>query len=93
MMKLAMVRLHANLVQRRLPARILLQVHDELLLEVKDAGLEAVREAVGLEMEHVADMRVPLRVELKVGPNWGDLQTLVDKDRTSLDAPRSQAPD
>jgi DNA polymerase-1 len=93
LMKLAMVRLHANLVQRRLPARILLQVHDELLLEVKDAGLEAVREAVGLEMEHVADMRVPLRVELKVGPNWGDLQPLVDKDRTSLDAPRSPAPD
>jgi DNA polymerase-1 len=93
LIKLAMVRLHANLVQRRLPARILLQVHDELLVEVQDAGLEGVREAVGREMEHVTNMRVPLRVELKIGPNWGDLQPLVNKDRTALDAQRPQAPD
>jgi DNA polymerase-1 len=93
LIKLAMVRLHASLAQRRLPARILLQVHDELLLEVEDAGLEAVRGAVCREMEGVANMRVPLRVELKIGPNWGDLRPLVDRERTPLDAQRSQAPD
>jgi hypothetical protein len=55
--------------------------------------LEAVRGAVCREMEGVANMRVPLRVELKIGPNWGDLRPLVDRERTPLDAQRSQAPD
>jgi len=76
LIKLAMVRLHATLAQRRLPARIVLQVHDELLLEVQNTSLEAVREALSREMEGVAGLRVPLRVELKTGANWGDLQPL-----------------
>jgi len=91
LIKLAMVRLHATLTHRRLPARIVLQVHDELLLEVQNAGLEAVREAVGREMECVAELRVPLRVELKIGPNWGDLQALGRKDAGPLQPERSEA--
>jgi DNA polymerase I len=91
LIKLAMVRLHAALVHQRLPARIVLQVHDELLLEVQSAGLEAVREILGREMEHVADLRVPLRVELKVGPNWGDLQRLGRTDTGPLHPERSEA--
>jgi DNA polymerase I len=76
LIKLAMVRLHATLAKDRLPARIVLQVHDELLLEVQNESVEAVREALSRDMENVADLRVPLRVELKIGPNWGDLQLL-----------------
>ncbi|MBV8453236.1 MAG: DNA polymerase I, partial [Deltaproteobacteria bacterium] len=76
LIKLAMVRLHAILLERGLPARIVLQVHDELLLEVQNASLEAVREELSREMEGVASLRVPLRVELKIGSNWGDLQLL-----------------
>jgi DNA polymerase-1 len=53
-----------------------LQVHDELLLEVQEASLGPVIEVLGREMEGVADLRVPLRVELKSGPNWGDLRPL-----------------
>jgi DNA polymerase I len=90
LIKLAMVRLHTILAQRRLPARIVLQVHDELLLEVQNASLEAVREVLSHEMEDVAALRVPLRVELKTGPNWGELQPLTRTDVRQLQPERSE---
>jgi DNA polymerase-1 len=91
LIKLAMVRLHATLADRRLGARIVLQVHDELLLEVQNDSLEAVREALSRDMEGVANLRVPLRVELKIGPNWGDLRPLARRDARALQPERSEA--
>ncbi len=73
LIKLAMVRLDAALTRARLDARILLQVHDELLLELAREALEPVSTAARYEMERVADLRVPLRVELKWGLNWAQL--------------------
>jgi DNA polymerase I len=91
LIKLAMVRLHAALAQGSLSARIVLQVHDELLLEVQSAGFEEVRHVVSREMEHVAELRVPLRVELKIGPSWGDLQPLGRWGAGPLQPERSEA--
>jgi DNA polymerase-1 len=91
LIKLAMIRLHATLAERRLAARIVLQVHDELLLEVQKTSLEAVKELLGHEMESVADLRVPLRVELKSGPSWGDLQPLGFRDSGSPKPEHSEA--
>ncbi|MBV8773941.1 MAG: DNA polymerase I [Deltaproteobacteria bacterium] len=91
LIKCAMVRLHETLAQRRLPARIVLQVHDELLLEVQNAGFDTVRAVVEHDMEDVAKLRVPLRVELKSGPNWGDLQPLGLGSPASLQPERAQA--
>jgi DNA polymerase-1 len=91
LIKLAMVRLHATLSECRLAARIVLQVHDELLLEVQNASLEAVREALSSEMEGVASLRVPLRVELKIGPSWGELQPLARANEGPFRSERSQA--
>jgi DNA polymerase-1 len=91
LIKLAMVRLHRTLAQRQLLARIVLQVHDELLLEVQTASLAAVREALIREMEGVASLRVPLRVELKMGPNWAELQPLARTDVALLQPKRSEA--
>jgi len=68
--KLAMVQLHRTLVERGLPARLLLQVHDELVLEVTPEALEEVRELTRLTMEQAVQLRVPLKVESGVGPNW-----------------------
>jgi DNA polymerase-1 len=76
LIKLAMVRLAATLADRQLKARIVLQVHDELLIEVQNDALVASAEAVRHEMEGVAALRVPLKVELKAGPNWAELQRL-----------------
>ena len=68
--KLAMVELHRTLGERGLPARLLLQVHDELVLEVAPEALEEVSELTRLTMEQAVQLRVPLKVESGVGPNW-----------------------
>jgi DNA polymerase-1 len=76
LIKLAMVRLAQSLVALRLDARMILQVHDELLLEV---GLKAMKDCMGVvrrAMEEVATLKAPLKVELKAGPNWAELAPL-----------------
>jgi DNA polymerase-1 len=76
LIKLAMVRLDAALTERRLDARMVLQVHDELLLEVKNDVLKECGDLVRRAMEEAAELKVPLRVELKAGPNWAQLERL-----------------
>ncbi len=68
--KLAMVHLHRTLRDEGLPARLLLQVHDELVLEVAPEALEEVRDLTRHTMEEAVLLRVPLKVETGVGPNW-----------------------
>ncbi|MCO4744190.1 MAG: DNA polymerase I [Proteobacteria bacterium] len=72
LIKIAMIRVHAALEREGLAARILLQVHDELLLEVPKAELEQVSDLVRAEMEGVAEFAVPLHVNIAVGDNWND---------------------
>ncbi|QCH14489.1 DNA polymerase I [Synechococcus sp. CB0101] len=68
--KLAMVQLHHQLAASGLPARLLLQVHDELVLEAAPEALEAVRTLTRETMERAVELSVPLLVETGVGPNW-----------------------
>jgi DNA polymerase-1 len=72
LIKVAMVRLHGALAARRLGAGIVLQVHDELVLEVPAAEQAAATEVVKREMEGAAALRVPLIVTIGVGSNWLD---------------------
>jgi DNA polymerase-1 len=73
LIKLAMIRLDVALRERGLGTRMILQVHDELLLEApKDEWREAA-ELAKREMEGVAELKIPLKVELKSGPNWSDI--------------------
>jgi DNA polymerase-1 len=74
LIKLAMIRLDGAIKEQKWTARMLLQVHDELLLELPHAEREPVSEAARHEMEGVAELRVPLKVELKWGPNWAELE-------------------
>ncbi|HYL58917.1 MAG TPA: DNA polymerase I [Candidatus Acidoferrales bacterium] len=70
LLKLAMIRLDGHLRRSEMDARMILQVHDELLLEVaKDSWREAGKIAKR-EMEGVAELKIPLKVEVKSGPNW-----------------------
>ncbi|MGH7948281.1 MAG: DNA polymerase, partial [Candidatus Binataceae bacterium] len=58
----------------KMDARMLLQVHDELLLEVPIDELDVVSEAARRQMEGVGELKVPLLVDLKSGPNWAQLE-------------------
>jgi DNA polymerase I len=72
--KIAMIRVHHALQQRRLSAKILLQVHDELVLEVAEAEMDTTRALVQEEMEGAATLQVPLKVDLNVADNWMDMK-------------------
>ena len=68
--KLAMVQLQAELESKNLPARLLLQVHDELVLETEPEGLAVVQELVVETMKNAIHLSVPLDVETGSGANW-----------------------
>ncbi|HXV87435.1 MAG TPA: DNA polymerase I, partial [Gemmatimonadales bacterium] len=70
LIKVAMVRVHADLSRRRLAGGMLLQVHDELVLEAPEAEVPEVTQIVRGEMERAATLRIPLVVEVGVGTNW-----------------------
>ena len=70
--KLAMLAVEHELKCGNYKSRILLQVHDELVLEVVKSEIEVVTELVRHEMESVAQMKVPLKVDIKCGKNWAE---------------------
>jgi len=72
LIKIAMIRIGAALRSRDLSSRMLLQVHDELVFEVPGPELDEVRALVKYEMEHAAQLSVPLVVDLGEGENWLD---------------------
>jgi DNA polymerase-1 len=72
LIKLAMIRIHAGLEERKLDSRMLLQVHDELVFEVPPEEIDPMRELVRTQMEQVVELRVPLVVDIGVGANWLD---------------------
>ncbi|HLX38176.1 MAG TPA: DNA polymerase I [Candidatus Binataceae bacterium] len=75
LIKVAMIKLAAELKHRGFKARMLLQVHDELLLEVESKALDEVKLIAKGEMERAAELYVPLKADLKWGPNWAQLAT------------------
>ena len=74
LIKLAMIRIDAAIIERDLKSRMTLQVHDELVFEVPEAELDLMRSLVREQMENVHSLLVPLMVEMGVGRNWRDLE-------------------
>jgi DNA polymerase I len=70
--KLAMRRVHAALASERLDARMLLQVHDELIVEADERAVEPVSALLKREMEAAATLAVPLPVEVGHGRSWAE---------------------
>ena len=68
--KLAMLRVDAALRKKKLKARLVLQVHDELIVECPLKEAEQVKQIVTSEMEHVVQLRVPLLADAKSGASW-----------------------
>ncbi len=74
--KIAMINVSKKLKEMNLKAKILLQVHDDLLLEVPKEEKNIVINMLKYEMEHAVKLDVPLLVDVKVGSNWADLTTI-----------------
>jgi DNA polymerase-1 len=72
-MKIAMIRLAAELSGSNLAATMILQVHDELVLEVNRGQIEPVAALVQRVMESAASLKVPLEADVAVGAHWDDM--------------------
>jgi DNA polymerase-1 len=72
--KVAMINLDREIIRRKLGSKMLLQVHDELILEVPEAELEDMRKLVPEIMSTALTLSVPLKVDIKVGKNWGEME-------------------
>ena len=70
LIKLAMIAVQSWIEQNKLETSMLLQVHDELVLEVPQHELDLVKEHLPHLMTHVAQLKVPLLVEVGIGSNW-----------------------
>lgn len=70
--KIAMVKVYRRLKEEGLSAQLILQVHDELLIEVSKADAPRAKGILKEEMEHAADLSVPLSVDVSEGENWYD---------------------
>ena len=70
--KRAMIAVDAWCAREDVPARLIMQVHDELVLEVRSDAAEPVAEAIRERMTSAADLRVPLRVDVGTGANWDE---------------------
>ncbi len=70
--KIAMIRVHDRLIKEGYTSRLILQVHDELLIETKESEKDAVIALLEEEMHQVAELRVPLEVGTEWGNNWYD---------------------
>ena len=82
LIKLAMIQAHRELQRLGLRARLLLQVHDELIFEAPEAERDAVADLARRSMEGAGVLSVPLRADVQVGPNWLEMR----------DVPRSGGP-
>lgn len=75
-MKLAMIQLDQRLAASKLRARLLLQVHDELIFEAPKSELPELAKLVTAAMTDIAELSVPMEVETKAGPNWNEMGPL-----------------
>jgi DNA polymerase-1 len=76
LIKLAMIAIHKRLQREKLSARLLLQIHDELIFEVPTDEITCVAALAREEMAGACKLRVPLKIDVKAGPNWADARPI-----------------
>ena len=72
--KIAMIRIHNRMKENELDGRMLLQVHDELIFEAPPREIATMEDMILELMPSALELSVPLKVDLKIGPTWGDLE-------------------
>jgi len=73
LIKLAMIRIDRLIEHEGLPAKMLLQIHDELIFEIAEDECEEAAGIIKDEMENVLSLRLPLKVKITMGKNWGEI--------------------
>ncbi len=71
--KLAMIKINESFKKERFASRLLLQIHDELIFEIYRPEIEKARSIIKKIMEHCLELSVPIKVNLKTGSNWAEL--------------------
>jgi len=72
--KVAMINLHREMESRNLKSKMLLQIHDELLFEVPEAEVEEMKSLVAELMPRAVELSVPVKIDIKLGKNWGEME-------------------
>jgi DNA polymerase-1 len=72
--KIAMINLHREMEKRNLKSKMLLQIHDELLFEVVEAEVAEMKSLVSEIMPHAFELRVPVKIDIKLGKNWAEMR-------------------
>lgn len=73
LIKIAMIQIHRRLQDERFESRLILQIHDELIFTVPRSEMEIIADIVSRHMEHAAELKVRLKVNIKSGYNWAEL--------------------
>ncbi|MFA4889007.1 MAG: DNA polymerase I [Candidatus Omnitrophota bacterium] len=76
LIKLAMVKIHGELIEKKLEAKMIMQIHDELVFNLPERELSQAAELVRERMENVLELDVPVKVEIKKGKNWLDMEPI-----------------
>jgi DNA polymerase-1 len=72
--KMAMINLYREMTQCQLKSKMVLQVHDELIFEVPEDELKLMRWLVPQTMSNAVELSVPIKVDMKIGNNWGEMK-------------------
>jgi DNA polymerase-1 len=70
MIKIAMIRIHQDIIDQKLNSKMTMQVHDELVFDVPKAEIEIMKKIIESRMKNAIDMKVPILVEVGEGSNW-----------------------
>jgi DNA polymerase-1 len=72
--KVAMLRLDAEMIDRKMKSKMILQVHDELIFEVPEDEIEKMKKLVPHIMSTSLELNIPLKIDVKIGKNWGQME-------------------
>ena len=85
-----MIRVNQRLKDQKMKSRLVLQVHDELLIEAYEPELDEVQNILKEEMEHAAELKVPLEIDMHTGDNWYEAKIRGVKDEDYRNYRRSR---
>ena len=79
MIKIAMININEYLINSQMKTKMIIQVHDELIFQVPKEDLDQTTKLVITQMESAMKLKVPIYVDTKTGPNWGELEDIKSK--------------